>query len=219
MHIDRTGAPDHVQDDRAPEGPPEPRTTTGPQHDLRDAFDASQVEDRVRHSRPDHLLEAATDLPHELADGLEVGRVIPARVRDDVHGDQLAAAPRGHARGAADHRFVLRTTLHRDEDPFARRRRLGSPSRRRSRSQLLVDPVGHPHERQLAQPREVLFTERSRQGGVHPLGREDVPVCQPALECLRGHVHELQLIRVPHERVGDRVGRGLARDPLDHIVQ
>ena len=44
-------------------------------------------------------------------------------------------------------------------------------------------------------------------------------MCQPALERLRGHVHELQLIRVPHERVGHRVGRRLARDALDHVVQ
>ena len=218
MHIDRTRAPDHVEDDRAPQGPSEPRTP-GSQHDLRDPLDPRQVQDRVRNARPDHFLEAAADLPDELPNGLEVGGVIPACARDDVHGDQLAAAPRGHPRGAADHRLVLGTTLYGDEDPLARPRRLGSPSRRGPRSQLVVDPVGHPHERKLPQPREVLFTERLRQGGVHPLGREHVPVCQPALERLRGHVYELQLIRVPHERVGDRVGRRLARDPLDHVVQ
>ena len=204
VDVDRPGTADHVEDDGAAEQPSPSRPVARSHHDLRDPLRPGEVQDRVGHARPDDLLEPTADLPHELADGLEVGGVIPAGGRDDVHGDQLAAAPRGHPRRAADQGLVLRTTPHRDEDPLPRRRRLGSPCRRRPRPQLLVDTIGHPHERQLAQTREVLVAERSGQGRVHPFGRKDVPVRQPPLERLRRHVDELQLIRVPHERVGDR---------------
>ena len=114
MDVDRARAADHVEDDGAPEQPPEPRATVGSNHHLRDPLGPRQVQDRLRNPRSHDLLEPATDLPHQLADRLEVRRVIPAPTRDDVNGDQVTAASRGHPRGAANDGLVLRTTPHRD---------------------------------------------------------------------------------------------------------
>jgi hypothetical protein len=93
VDIDRPGPTDHVEDDGAAEQPSPSRPVARPHHDLRDPLGPGEVQDRVRRARPDDLLEPAADLPDELADGLEVGGVIPAGGRDDVDGDRLAAAP------------------------------------------------------------------------------------------------------------------------------
>ena len=82
----------------------------------------------------------------------------------------------------------------------------------------LVDPVGDPHQRELAERAEVALPEVVGERGVDLLGRVDVAVRHPAAQRLRRHVDELDLVGGPHDRVGDRL---LLLDPgdlLDDVV-
>ena len=82
----------------------------------------------------------------------------------------------------------------------------------------VVDPVGGPQQRQLAQRVEVAGAEVVRQGGVDLLGRVDVAVGQAPPQRLGGHVLQLDLVG----RADDGVRHGLALryagDLLDHVV-
>ena len=71
--------------------------------------------------------------------------------------------------------------------------------------QRVVDPVGDPEQRELAQRGEVAGAEVVAERGVDPLGGVDVAVRHPAAERLGRHVDELDLVGAPHDRVGDRL--------------
>ena len=72
--------------------------------------------------------------------------------------------------------------------------------------QGVVDPVGDPQQRQLAQRRQVAGAEVVGQGGIDLLGGVDVAVGHPAAQRLGRHVDQLDLIGGPD----DLVGQGLA---------
>ncbi len=78
--------------------------------------------------------------------------------------------------------------------------------------QALLDPVGDPQQRQLAQRAEVAGPEVVGQRGVDPFGRVDVAVGQPAPDRLGRHVDQLELIGAADDVVGHRLA---LRDPGD----
>ena len=70
----------------------------------------------------------------------------------------------------------------------------------------LLDPVGDPQQRELAEGGEVAGPEVVGERGVDPLGRVDVAVGHAPAQRLGAHVDELDLVGAAH----DRVGHGLA---------
>ena len=93
----------------------------------------------------------------------------------------------------------------RDDDPLAR---LPGPVDAVALAvllQRLVDAVGDPEQRELAQRAEVAGPEVVAERGVDPLGRVDVAVGHAAPERLRRHVDELDLLGPADDRVGDRL--------------
>ena len=86
-------------------------------------------------------------------------------------------------------------------------------------AQPLVDPVGEPQQRQLAQGRQVADPEVVRQRGVDLLGLVDVAVGHPAAQRLRRHVDELDLVGPAHHLVGHRLPLHHTGDRLDDVVE
>ena len=84
--------------------------------------------------------------------------------------------------------------------------------------QRVVDAVGDPEERQLAQRAEVAGAEVVAERRVDSLGRIDVAVRHPAADRLGGHVDELDLVGPPDDGVGDRLLLLDAGDLLDDVV-
>ena len=84
--------------------------------------------------------------------------------------------------------------------------------------QRVVDPVGGPEQRQLAQRGEVADPEVVGEGGVDLLGRVDVAVGHPAAQRLGGHVDQLDLVGRADHRVGHRLALRHAGDLLDDVV-
>ena len=92
------------------------------------------------------------------------------------------------------------------------------PWRSRYSCERLVDPVGDPEQRELAQRGEVAGAEVVRERGVDPLGRIDVAVRHAAPQRLGRHVDQLDLVGPPHDLVGHRLALLDAGDPLDDVV-
>ena len=89
----------------------------------------------------------------------------------DVHGEQVAAAgPGGDPRRAADERLALGATGERDDHPLPGLPGAGDVVLLAVLLEGVVDPVGGPEQRQLAQGVEVAGPEVVRQGGVDLLG-------------------------------------------------
>ena len=90
----------------------------------------------------------------------------------------------------------------------------------RSRYSLepLVDAVGEPEQRELAQRREVAGAEVVAERGVDAIRLVDVAVRHAAPQRLRRHVDELDLVGAAHDVVGDRLALLHAGDALDDVV-
>ncbi len=84
--------------------------------------------------------------------------------------------------------------------------------------QRVVDTIGDPEERELAQRSEVPRTEVVPKGCVDPLCGVDVPVRHATADSLRRHVYEIDLVRPAHDGVGDRLLLLDAGDLLDDVV-
>ena len=82
----------------------------------------------------------------------------------------------------------------------------------------VVDPVGQPEQRELAQGGQVADPEVRRQRGVDLLGAVDVAVRHPAAQRVGGHVHELDLVGGAHHVVGHGLALADAGDPLHLVV-
>ena len=139
---------------------------------------------------------------------------------DDVHGEQLGAGGAlGQPGAAPDQRLALGAAGDRDDDPLLGRPRLLDPVRAAVVVELVVDPVGQPQQRQLAQRGEVADPEVRRERGVDVLGLVDVAVRHPPAQRVRGHVDQLDLVGRAHHVVGHRLALADAGDPLDLVVE
>ena len=125
------------------------------------------------------------------------------------------AAMRG---GAADDVVATRRAGDRDHDTLACLPRAGDAVRLAVLLERLVDAIGDPHQRELAQRAEVALPEEVGERRVDLLGRVDVAVGHPPPERLRRHVDQLDLIRLAHDGVGDRLVLLDPRDLLDDVV-
>ena len=136
----------------------------------------------------------------------------------DVEAEQFAVRALRHARRPADQRFGARCAGDRDEHALACLPRLGDAVPLAVVLERLVDAVGNPQERELAQRREVAGAEVVRERGVDLLRLVDVAVRHAAAERFGRHVDELELIGLAHDRVGDRLALRDTGDAFDDVV-
>ena len=107
----------------------------------------------------------------------------------------------------------------RDEHALARLPRLLDPVPRAVLGEPLVDPVGEPGERELAQRGEVAGPEVVGERRVDPLGRVDVAAREAVAQRERREVDELDLVGAADDLVGDRLALLDAGDLLDDVVE
>ena len=136
-----------------------------------------------------------------------------------MHRDEVALRPLRHARGTPDEAVAVVGAGQRDQYPLARLPRALDPVVAAVLVEGLVDAVGHPEERELAQRAEVPGPEVVAERGVDPLGRVDVPVGHAPAERLGAHVDELDLVGAPGDLVGDRLALHDPGDPLHDVVE
>ena len=123
-----------------------------------------------------------------------------------------------HARGAPDQHVTAGSAGQRDDDPLAGLPAPLDPVVLQVLLQVLLDPVGDPEQGDLAQRGQVARAEVVGERRVDALGGVDVAVRHPPPQRLRRHVDELDLLGLPHDRVGDRLLLLDAGDALDDVV-
>jgi len=137
-----------------------------------------------------------------------------------VDGQQVTAGRPGRDPGGApDQRLALGAAGERDDHPLPRLPGVVDAVRRAVPLQALVDLVGQPEQRELAQRVQVPGPEVVAERGVDLLRRVDVPVRHPAPQRLGGHVDELDLVGRADDLVGDGLPLRHAGDLLDHVVE
>lgn len=169
----------------------------------------------------DVVVGAAEVLDEGALDGQLLGRGRGEAVRAGyVDGEDLAArALGGHACRAADEGAPLGTAGEADDDALA-----GLPGGAYAvlgavLLEVLVDPVGGPQQRQLAQRCQVAGAEVVGQRRVDPVGRVDVAVRHTAAQRLGRHVDQLDLVGPAHHLVGHGLALPYTGDRLDDVAQ
>ena len=173
-----------------------------------------------RHVAAAHLPVLTAELGQQPAQlGQAVGRRPGEPVgRPHVDTEQVGTRPHRHPRGAADDVVTARRAGDRDDDPLARLPGAGDPVRLAVGLQRLVDAVGRPHQRELAERVEVPDPEVVRERGVDLLRLVDVAVGHPPAQRLRRLVDELDLLGAAHDLVRDLLPLLDPGDLLDHVV-
>ncbi len=180
-----------------------------------------RVQECVADVLADDLVVARAELADQLALALEqlCGRRCEPVLRNDVDGDELAVHPLRHARRPPDQALSVGRAGERDEHSLARLPGLLDPVPFPILLEALVDAVGEPGERELAEGREVSGPEVVRERGVDPLGRVDVATSEPVAQSDRRQVDELELVGATDDGVGDGLLLLDAGDLLDDVVQ
>ncbi len=222
VHVDVTGAADDGHRGTRPDELGEAAVPRGTDNDLRSVDAASEIQYGAGDVVADDEVEASTQALHEQPLALDLaGRRTDRSVRpDDVHRDQIAICdPTGDPGSAADQQRSLGAPGQCHHHPLPGHPGAGDAVFPAVPFETLVDPIGHPEQRQLAQRRQVALAEVVAQCGVDGPGRVDVPVRHPAAERLRGHVDQLHLVGGAHHRIGHRLTLGHAGDAGHHVVQ
>ncbi len=199
-----------------------PTAAAHPDDDLRRVDAAGVVEDRLGDVGARDVLELGAEVARQPAQARQGGRVGGGQTlgRLDVAGDEVATGrPRRDAGAAPEQRLAAGATRERDDDPFPSRPLVADALVGPVALERLVDAVGEPQERDLAQGREVADPEVVRQGGVDLVGSVDVAVRHPATQGLGRHVDDLHLVRPTHDLVGHRLLLPYAGDRLDDVVE
>ncbi len=199
-----------------------PAASAGPEHQLRRVLRLREFQQGGRDVVADDVVVAPAERLHQdallLQDGL--GRSGQAVTAGDVQGEQVAAAgPGGDPGGPPDQRRTLRATGEGDHHPLACLPGLVDVVQCAVALQPLVDPVGEPEQRELAQCGEVADPEVVGQCRVDLACRVDVAVGHPAPQGLRAHVHQLDLVRRPDDGIRDRLALDDPGDPLHDVVE
>ena len=221
MHVDRAAPGQGGDADPGGEQPGDPAPAAGPEHELGGFGAAGELEQRGRDVVAEDLVVTAA---HALDEGALAGQLLGARsgqavAAGDVDGEQVRVlGPGGDAGRAAQQRVALPSAAEGHHDAFP-----GLPRHRdvmvgAVAVELLVDLVGQPDERDLAQGGEVADPEVVGQGGVDALTRVDVAVHYPPAQRLRGHVDQLDLVGPAHDLVGDGLLLRHPGDLLDDVV-
>ena len=209
VHVDRPGQAHDAVDHRAAEQLLPARAVARAEHDLRGVLRPGQLDEGGGDVVARDLAVLAAELLEQLA---LLGHHSPPTARrpdvrpgvgDDVDADQLALGPLGDAGGPADQVVGAGRAGEGDDDPLAGLPRAGDAVALAVVLQRVVDAVGDPQQRQLAQRRQVAGPEVVAERGVDLLRAVDVAVGEPPAQRLRRHVDELDL-------VGARARRGRA---------
>ena len=222
VHVDAdAGVADHAVDHRAVRQLPPARAAGGAEHDLGGVERARELEQGLSGVRTSDLPVGPAELLDQAPLAVEQlgGSCREAVLRPYVHRDELALAARGHPRRPTNEPIAVGGPGQRDHHPLARLPGPVDPVALAVRGERLVDAVGEPEQRELAERAEVARPEVVAERDVDPLGRVDVAVRHPAADRLRGHVDELDLLRAANDLVGDRLALLDPRDLLDDVVE
>ncbi len=148
-----------------------------------------------------------------------LGRSLPAVLVSDVDTDQLRPRTRRDPCGAPDEMIAAWRACERDEHALARLPRPVDAVPDPVGGERLVDTIGKPEERELAERGEVALPEVVPERRVDALRRVDVAVGHAPTQGLGRRVNELDLIGAADPRVGHRLLLLDARDAFDHVVE
>ncbi len=165
---------------------------------------------------------AAAEAFHEGTLTGQVGGVAAGEpvVTGDVDGEELRApASRRDPGRPADQGVTLGPSGEGDDDPLTGLPGGGDAVVPAVPVELVVDLVGDPQQRELAQSGEVAQPEVVAERGVDLLGGVHVAVGEPATQGLGRHVDELDLVGLPDDPVGHGLALDDAGDGLDDVVQ
>ena len=139
----------------------------------------------------------------------------------DVDGEHLAAgALFGEPDGATDQRAALGAAGEAHDDALARACQIvGTRCSVPVLLQILVDAVGDPEQRQLAQSGEIAGAEVVGQGGVDLVRLVDVAVRHTAAQRLRRHVDQFDLVGPSDHLVGHGLPLAYSRYRLDDVAE
>lgn len=195
----------------------------GAEHHLGGVDTPGEVQQRRRGVVAEDGVETPAEALHQgplLDQGLWGARAGQAVRAGDVHGQQLTAgAARGDPGRAADQRRALRAAGQTHHDPLAGLPGALYPLLGTVGLQVLVDPVGRPEQRQLAQRGEVARSEVVGERGVDLLRRVHVAVREAAAQRLRRHVDQLDLVGAADHVVGQGLPLADPGDALDHVAE
>ena len=139
-------------------------------------------------------------------------------VGHDVHTQELSVGPLADPCGATDQRITGRCAGEAHHDTLARLPLRVDPMAFAVLAERVVDAIGDPEERQLAERGEVARSEVVGQRRVDLLGAVDVAVGHPTPEGFRRHVDELDLLGSADDRIGDDLLLADPGDALHHVV-
>ena len=200
-------ADDPLADSRPQEGG-DAAPAAGADDDLGGVLGAGEGQDRVGGVVADDGVEGAAEL---VGLGRQPGELVgrgpgePVLARDVQRLPLTTRPPRRDPGGPAHQGGRLGSATDGYDDALARRPRGVDLVLVAVAVEALVDAVGEPQERQLAERREVALAEVARQGGVDLVGGVDVAVGHPAAQRLRAHVDQLDLVGGPHHVVRHRL--------------
>ena len=218
MDIDRPRSSDDLHEGHPPGDLLETRSTGGAEDDLGGVLGAGEFEQRLAHIVPHHLVIVATEVLEEGAVLLEGGVVAGEAVgRSDVHPEEFAARPHGHARCPANHCLASGNPGDAHHHSLPSLPGLDDALAAPIGGEGFFHPVGGPRQRQLAQRREVPGTEVVGECSVDSLGWVDLPCRQPIADSLLRKIHEFDLVGSSHDCIGDRLALQDAGD-LEHDV-
>ena len=186
MYVDRDREAHGAIDDRPADqlGPARPPARA--EHELGAVLGACELGERRGDVVGNGLVVLAAEVGQQLLVAREVLRTWscePVGGRD-VQAEQLAVRSLRHPCRPADERFGAGRAGDRDEHTLAGLPRLGDAVALAVLLERLVDAVGNPQQRELAQRREVAGAEVVRERGIDLLGLVDVAVRHAAAERL-----------------------------------
>ncbi len=220
VDVEGGGQPDDVVDDRSPRQLRPPGAAARAQDELGGPLRLGEVDERGGDVSAGDPVVRAPELEEQGRVFLQQGRggFGKSVVIADVDPEEVALRAGGHAGGPPDELLPARRAGEGDHHPFPGFPRADDPVRRHVALQRVLDPVGDPEQRQLAQGGQVADAEVVAEGGVDLLGGIDVAVGHPAPERLRAHVDELDVVGGPDHRVGNGLALDHPGDLVDHVV-
>ncbi len=222
VDVDRPGLGGRGDPDAPGDQLREPAAPGGAEDELGGVGAARELQERLDGRVADDLVEGAAQVFDEEPLAGEVAGVVGAGqavAGGDVDRLELGAGAGGDAPGAADERVALGAAGQGDDDALLRLPDGGDVLVGAVPLELVLDLVGQPQQRDLAQRGEVADPEVVRQRGVDPLGRVDVAVEHAAAQGLGRDVGELDLVGAADDLVGDGLALRHAGDGGDDVAQ
>ena len=222
VDVDRdTRVADHPADHGSACEPLPTRASRRAHDDLGRVQRAGGVEQRLPDVAAGDFVVGAAELGHELAllGEQRRGRRGEPVLRDHVHRDQVALRALRDAGGATDQALAVARAGEGDEDALTRLPRLLDSVPATVFGEALVDAVGEPGERKLAQRGQVAGPEVVGERRVDPLGRVHVAAGEAVAQRGGGEIDQLKLVGATNDLVGNRFALLHGRDLLDDVIE